>query len=24
MVVVKTIDVFWLTVVTLPPGGQKS
>jgi hypothetical protein len=24
MVVVKTIDVFWLTVVTLPPNGQKS
>jgi CheY-like chemotaxis protein len=24
MVVVKAIDVFWLTVVTLPPGGQKS
>jgi len=23
MVVVKTIDVFWLTVVTLPPNGQK-
>jgi hypothetical protein len=24
MVVVKTIDVFWLTVVTLPPTGQKN
>jgi len=24
MVVVKTIDVFWLTVVTLPPNGHKS
>jgi CheY-like chemotaxis protein len=24
MIVVKTIDVFWLTVVTLPPNGQKS
>ena len=23
MVVVKTIDVFWLTVVTLPPNGHK-
>ncbi len=23
MVVVKTIDVFWLTVVTLPPNGRK-
>jgi hypothetical protein len=21
---VKTIDVFWLTVVTLPPNGRKS
>ena len=24
MVVVKTIDVFWLTVVTLPPNGHKT
>jgi two-component system, chemotaxis family, response regulator Rcp1 len=24
MVVVKTIDVFWLTVVTLPPNGHKA
>jgi CheY-like chemotaxis protein len=24
MVVVKTIDVFWLTVVTLPPNGPKT
>ncbi|HEX2333194.1 MAG TPA: response regulator [Burkholderiales bacterium] len=24
MVVVKSIDVFWLTVVTLPPNGHKS